>query len=161
MQHRVLLQLAEEDDVCLATIERGEQLVENHLGGVRVHPPEPALAHHAESPHRRRVDRGVPELAGQPRVHDPRHDDSLDPAATLDREDVGLEDMGLLADRPQDVVGIRVDAVAEQRRPVRAQRLDLRDGPRDPDDAAAADARQMPPAGLGRRGPGEVGRDRS
>ena len=86
MQHRILLQLAEEDDVGLPAIERREQLVENHLGGVRVCPPEPAFAGDAERPHGRRVDRRVPELAGQPRVHDPRHDDSLDPAVTLDRE---------------------------------------------------------------------------
>ena len=43
VQHRILLELAEEDDVGLPAVERREELVEDHLGGVRVRTAEPAF----------------------------------------------------------------------------------------------------------------------
>ena len=99
MQHLVLLQLAEENDVCLPAIERrsnSSRITSAAYASTR--PSQPAR--HAERPHGRHVHRGVPDLARQSCVHVRATTHSLDPAAALIARR-GVEDDGGLADSPR------------------------------------------------------------
>jgi hypothetical protein len=68
----------------------------------------------------------MPHLAGKPCLGQPRGDDRPDLAVPLDREHVGPQHLWLLAERPEEVVDVRLDGIARHGAPDVTELLDFR-----------------------------------